>query len=107
MEMVAQWKSARTAFGRLGVQVFLISTHMGAVAQWKSRGLINSGGGSNPPSPHLFVGNRQLLGILPLKFDFPSFPNFMGTVAQWRSMGPKPKVGGSTPPSLHTFTRKR
>lgn len=81
MEMVAQWKSARPTVWRLGVQVSLISTPMGAVAQWKSGGLINSGGGSNPPSPHLFVGNRQLLGILPLKFDFPSFPNFMGTVA--------------------------
>ncbi len=107
MEMVAQRKSARTAFGRLGVQVSLISTPMGTVAQWKSRGLINSGGGSNPPSPHLFVGNRQLLGILPLKFDFPSFPHFMGAVAQWRSMGPNPKVGGSTPPSLHAFIGKR
>ena len=107
MEMVAQWKSARPTVWRLGVQVSLISTPMGAVAQWKSGGLINSGGGSNPPSPHLFVGNRQLLGILPLKFDFPSFPHFMGAVAQWRSMGPNPKVGGSTPPSLHTFTRKR
>ena len=55
MEMVAQWKSARIACGRLGVQISLISTPMGAVAQWKSRGLINSGGGSNPPSLHAFT----------------------------------------------------
>lgn len=81
MEMVAQWKSARTAFGRLGVQVSLISTPMGTVAQWKSGGLINSGGGSNPPSPHLFVGNRQLLGILPLRVRFSIISTSMGTVA--------------------------
>lgn len=108
MEMVAQWKSARTAFGRLGVQVFLISTHMGAVAQWKSRGLINSGGGSNPPSPHPFAGNRQLLGIPPLGVQFSLISTFYGDCSLMEEHAfSKTKAGGSTPPSLHTFTGKR
>ena len=52
MEMVAQWKSARTSFGRLGVQVSLISTPMGAVAQleeWGSHKLRWRFKSSQPP----------------------------------------------------------